>query len=163
MHSLLICEILLILHLEKRSPHMLRQWKYWPPVFYTLVWIIGFLIGIFGILPNVEGPLKLVIAAFTTYLIFLVNAFIDFRLYLYSNNQYKTRAMVIWVVGLIALLCFGSIILSHFYVITANMTLFELASLIMIFSFFAMEMVKHNPRICFIIPTGSDFRPNIRR
>lgn len=141
---------------------MQREWRYWPPIFYTLVWIIGFLIGIFGILPNAEGPLKLVIAAFTTYLIFLVNAFIDFRIYLYSNDRYRTKPMVIWVVVAIAIFCFSSILLSHFYVITEKGELFKLASLIMILSFLAMELVKHNPRLCFVIPTGFDFTPNTK-
>lgn len=65
-----------------------RHWKIWPPIFYTLVWIIGFVVGILGILPNAEGCLKQVVGALTTYFIFLVVAFIDFRVFLYNHTRW---------------------------------------------------------------------------
>lgn len=139
----------------------LRQWKYWLPIFYTIVWIIGFLIGIFGILPGAEGSLKIVVAAFTTYFIFLVNAFIDFRVFLYRNSEYETKPMVDYIVIAIAFACFAAIILSYYYVITENAGLFGTASVVMIGSFFGMEFIKHNPALCFISPVGSDFKSNV--
>lgn len=139
----------------------IKSWRYWPPIFYTLVWIAGFLIGIFGILPGAEGPLKIVVAAFTTYLIFLINAFIDFRIYIYDNSKYETTPMIDYIVAGIAMSCFIAIILSYYYVITNNIGLFGAASVIMIGSFFGMEMVKHNPALCFMCPAGSDFKSNV--
>lgn len=139
----------------------IRQWKIWPPIFYTTVWTIGFIIGIFGILPNAEGCLKLVVGAFTTYLIFLVNAFIDFRLYLYENIKFETRLAVDWVVVGIAFTSFDSIILSRYFVITENIFLFGIASALMVISFFGMEWIKHNPKICFKQFSEREYHTNL--
>lgn len=139
----------------------LKKWRFWPPIFYTIAWIAGFLIGIFGILPGAEGPLKIVVASFTTYFIFLINAYIDFRVYLYNNSKYETKPMIDYIVAAIAILCFAAIILSYYYVITENTGLFGAASAVMIGSFFGMEIVKHNPALCFISRVGSDFISNV--
>lgn len=139
----------------------IRLWKIWPPIFYTTVWTIGFIIGIFGILPNAEGCLKLVVGAFTTYFIFLVNAFIDFRLYLYNNIKFETRLTVDWIVVGVAVTFFATILLSRYFVITENKILFGIASLLMVISYFGMEWVKHNPKICFKQFSESEFRTNL--
>lgn len=75
----------------------IRQWKIWPPVFYTLVWAIGFFIGIFGFLPNTEGSLKLIVGAFTAYGIFLMNACIDFWIFLVRNLAYQVKPLVAYI------------------------------------------------------------------
>lgn len=139
----------------------IRQWKIWPPVFYTLVWTIGFFIGIFGFLQNAEGPLKLIVGAFTAYGIFLMNACIDFWIFLVRNLSYQIKPLVAYIFLALGLVTFATILLSYIYVNTESIQIFSLISALMILSFFVMEYIKANEHTCVIEIQGSCYKSNL--
>lgn len=134
-----------------------RQWKIWPPIFYTLVWMIGFFIGIFGFMKGAEGPLKLVVGAFTAYCIFLLNAFLDFWVILVKNLNFNIKPLIAYFLLGLGLMSLASIMLSYFFVHSGNNVLFLVVSLIMIVSFFGMEWIKANDSYCFVEAKGRQY------
>ena len=138
-----------------------RQWKIWPPIFYTLVWMIGFFIGIFGFMEDAEGPMKLVVGAFTAYCIFLMNAFLDFWVILVKNLNLDIKPTIAYVLFGLGLMMIVSIILSYFFVHSGSSVLFIVVSAIMIISFFGMEWIKANDSYCFVEAKGKRYTSNL--
>lgn len=137
-----------------------RQWKIWPPIFYTLVWMVGFFIGIFGFMENAEGPLKLVVGAFTAYCIFLMNAFLDFWVVLVRNLNLDIKPTIAYFLFGLGLMVIFSIVLSYFFVHSGDKALFIGVSAIMIISFFGMEWIKANDNYCFAEAKGKQYTSN---
>lgn len=138
-----------------------RQWKIWPPIFYTLVWMVGFFIGIFGFMENAEGPLKLVVGAFTAYCIFLMNAFLDFWVILVRNLNLDIKPTIAYFLFGLGLMVIISIVLSYFFVHSGSDVLFIVVSAIMIISFFGMEWIKANDSYCFVEAKGRRYTGNL--
>lgn len=139
----------------------MRQWKIWPPVFYTLVWMIGFFVGIFGFMENAEGSLKLVVGAFTAYSIFLLNAFLDFWIMLVNNLHLDVKPSIGYFLLGLCLMVMASIVLSSLFVRSGNDALFIIVSIIMIISFFGMEWMKANKHYCFVEAKGKKYTNNL--
>ncbi len=138
-----------------------RQRKIWAPIFYTLVWMIGFFIGIFGFMEDAEGPMKLVVGAFTAYCIFLMNAFLDFWVLLVRNLNLDIKPAIAYVLFGLCLMVIVSIILSYFFVHSGSDVLFIVVSAIMIISFFGMEWIKANDSYCFVETKGKQYTGNL--
>lgn len=139
----------------------IRELKIWPPVFYTLVWMIGFFIGIFGFLENAEGPIKLIVGAFTAYGIFISNALIDFWVFLVKNLAFKIKPLVAFILLCLAAKTLLSIWLSYLYIDSGSKFLFSLISIIMILSFFGMEYIKANEESCVLEIEGNRYKSNL--
>ncbi|MBD5187270.1 MAG: hypothetical protein HDS94_04355 [Bacteroidales bacterium] len=138
-----------------------RQRNIWAPIFYTLVWMIGFFIGIFGFMEDAEGPMKLVVGAFTTYCIFLMNAFLDFWIILVRNLNLDIKPAIAYVLFGLCLMVIVSIILSYFFVHSGSDLLFMIVAVIMIISFFGMEWIKANDSYCFVEAKGKQYTGNL--
>lgn len=138
-----------------------RQLKIWPPIFYTLVWMVGFFIGIFGFMENAEGPLKLVVGAFTAYCIFLLNAFLDFWVVLVKNLNLDIKPTIAYFLFGLFIMALASIVLSYFFVHSGSDVLFVIVSAIMIISFFGMEWIKANDNYCFVETKGKQYTSNL--
>lgn len=141
---------------------MEHEWKYWPPIFYTMVWLAGFLIGIFGFMPDATGPMKLVVGAYTAYVIFLANAFIDYLCIIADNKGYCAKPMIANVNIIIFALTFIAIFFTYIFVNTQKNLFFFISSAIMVATFFGMEWIKHNPSICYILIKGKAYQTNLR-
>lgn len=139
----------------------IRQWKIWPPIFYTLVWMVGFFIGIFGFMENAEGPLKLVVGAFTAYCIFLMNAFLDFWIILVRNLNLDIKPTVAYFLLGLSLMVIISIVLSYFFVQSNSDALFIVVTAIMTISYFGMEWIKANDNYCFVEAKGRRYTGNL--
>lgn len=125
------------------------------------MWAIGFFIGIFGFLPNTEGPLKLIVGAFTAYGIFIMNACIDFWVFLVRNLAYQVKPLVAYILLALGIVTFSTIVLSYVYVNTESMQVFTLISILMILAFFIMEYIKANEESCVIEIQGSCYKSNL--
>lgn len=139
----------------------IRECEIWPPIFYTLVWMIGFFIGIFGFLDDAEGPAKLVAGAFTAYGIFILNAVIDFWVFLVKNLTFKVKPFVAYILLALGVVTFVSIWLSYLFITSGNKIIFAIVSAIMILTFFGMECVKANEQSCVEEVQGTRYKSNL--
>lgn len=139
-----------------------RNRSYLGPLFYTLVWCSSLCIGVFGLLPRAEGVMRMIIAAFSVYSIFIVNSMIDVFLYYVKAVTKEVRPAFAWILFMLAVPVVASLFLSKLYV-TNSKTIFLIGILFsMGLSHYGMGVIKHNTNICFIEDGGNVFNTRMK-